>query len=97
MDCSIDSGREKEYQKENQLMQMNQRLLERNMELLEESVEAGRRIRHDARHHNALIAEYARSEQIEVTLDVELGWNLTISGLPRPESTGASEYSALLK
>ena len=34
------------------------------MELLEESVEASRRIRHDARHHNAVIAEYARQGQI---------------------------------
>ena len=118
-------GKEKEYQKENQLMQMNHRLLERNMEILEESVESGRRIRHDARHHNAVIAEYARrgqneellqyleeydketdahtaesicantavnnllsaytrrakKEQIDVTLDVELGGNLTIPNI----------------
>lgn len=118
-------GQEKEYQKENQLMKMNQRLLERNMELLEDSVESGRRIRHDARHHNAVIAEYARrgqnkellrylkeynkktdsgsleticantavnnilsaytvkakKEQIKVTLDVELGRNLTIPNI----------------
>ncbi len=56
-------GKEKEYQKENQLMQMNHRLLERNMELMEESIVSGRRIRHDARHHNAVIAEYARRGQ----------------------------------
>lgn len=61
-------GKEKEYQKENQLMQMNHRLLERNMEILEESLEAGRRIRHDARHHNALIAEYIRRGQKEELL-----------------------------
>lgn len=61
-------GKEKEYQKENQLMQMNHRLLERNIELLEESVESGRRIRHDARHHNAVIAEYARRGQNEELL-----------------------------
>lgn len=61
-------GKEKEYQKENQLMQMNHRLLERNMELLEESVVSSRRIRHDARHHNAVIAEYARREQKEELL-----------------------------
>ncbi|MCM1158715.1 MAG: ATP-binding protein [Bacteroidales bacterium] len=61
-------GKEKEYQKENQLMQMNHRLLERNMELLEESVEEGKRIRHDARHHNAVIAEYARQGQNEELL-----------------------------
>lgn len=61
-------GKEKEYQKENQLMQMNYRLLERNMELLQESVESGRRICHDARHHNALIAEYVRRGQDEELL-----------------------------
>lgn len=61
-------GKEKEYQKENQLMQMNHRLLERNMELLQESVESGRRIRHDTRHHNAVIAEYARRGQSEELL-----------------------------
>lgn len=117
-------GREKEFQKENQLMKMNQRLLERNMELMEEAAATGRKIRHDARHHIAVIAEYARNgqneelleylreykktvdegieeticansavnnlladytrrakkEQIEVSLDVELGDNLPIPG-----------------
>ena len=38
------------------------------MELLEESVESGRRIRHDARHHNAVIAEYVRRGQNEELL-----------------------------
>lgn len=56
-------GKESEYRTENQLIQMNHRLLERQMEFLEESVEAGRRIRHDARHHNIVIAEYARRWQ----------------------------------
>lgn len=118
-------GKEKEYERENQLIQMNYRLLERQTEILEESVESGRRLRHDIRHHNAVMAEYvrrgqtdellqylkeydretdqgvpeticanpavnnvlsaytrkARNEQIEVTLDVELGKELPISGI----------------
>lgn len=61
-------GREKEYERENQLIQMNYRLLERQMEILEDSVESGRRIRHDMRHHNAVIAEYVRREQKEELL-----------------------------
>lgn len=61
-------GKEKEYQKENQLMQMNHRLLERNMELMQESVESGRWLRHDARHHIAVVAEYARRGQNEELL-----------------------------
>jgi len=61
-------GKEKEYEKENQLIQMNHRLLERQMEILEESVESGRRIHHDVRHHNAVIAEYVRRGQKEELL-----------------------------
>lgn len=59
---------EREYERENQLMQMNHRLLERQLETLEESMESARRIRHDVRHHNAVIAEYARREQKEELL-----------------------------
>lgn len=61
-------GEEKRYQKENQLMQMNHRLLERNIEILEEAVASGKRAHHDARHHNAVIAEYARRGQKEELL-----------------------------
>lgn len=61
-------GKEKEYEREKQLIQMNYRLLERQLEILEESVESGKRIRHDARHHNAVIAEYARRGQKEELL-----------------------------
>lgn len=61
-------GKEKEYEREKQLIQMNYRLLERQLEILEESVESGRRIRHDARHHSAVIAEYARRGQREELL-----------------------------
>ncbi|MCM1261226.1 MAG: GHKL domain-containing protein [Butyrivibrio sp.] len=61
-------GKEKEYERENQLIQMNHRLLERQLEILEDSVESGRRLRHDVRHHNAVIAEYARRGQKEELL-----------------------------
>lgn len=61
-------GREKEYERENQLIQMNYRLLERQIEILEESVESGRRLRHDIRHHNAVMAEYVRREQTDELL-----------------------------
>lgn len=61
-------GKEQEYQKENQLMQMNHRLLERQLELLEESVASGRRICHDIRHHNTVIAEFVHRKQYEELL-----------------------------
>lgn len=61
-------GKEKEYEKENQLIQMNYRLLERQLEILEESVESGRRLRHDIRHHNAVMAECVRRGQTEELL-----------------------------
>lgn len=118
-------GKEKEYERENQLIQMNYRLLERQLEIVEESMDSGRRLRHDIRHHNAVMAEYvrrgqkeellqylkeydkeidqgvpevicaniavnnilsaytkkARSEDIKVTLNVELGRNLAIPSI----------------
>lgn len=61
-------GKEKEYERENQLIQMNYRLLERQLEILEESVESGRRLRHDIRHHIAVMAEYVRRGQTEELL-----------------------------
>lgn len=61
-------GKEKEYERENQLIQMNYRLLERQMEILEESVESGRRLRHDIRHHIAAMAECVRRGQTEELL-----------------------------
>ncbi|MCM1143125.1 MAG: GHKL domain-containing protein [Blautia sp.] len=61
-------GIEKEHEREKQLLQMNHRLLERQVEILEESVESGKRLRHDIRHHNAVIAEYVRQGQKEELL-----------------------------
>ncbi len=69
-------GKEKEYEKENQLIQMNHRLLERQVEILEESAESGRRIRHDARHHNAVIVEYIRRGQMMELLQYLKEYNL---------------------
>lgn len=76
-------GKEKEYERENQLIQMNYRLLERQLEILEESVESGRRIRHDARHHNAVIAEYTRRGQRDELLQYLKEYEEEIShGIP---------------
>lgn len=61
-------GKEQEYERENQLIQMNYRLLERQIEILEDSVESGRRLRHDIRHHNAVMAECVRRGQTEELL-----------------------------
>lgn len=61
-------GKEKEYERENQLIQMNYRLLERQLEILEESLESGRRLRHDIRHHNAVMAECLRRGETEELL-----------------------------
>lgn len=61
-------GREKTFERENQLIQMNYQFLEQQMEILEESVECGKRLRHDIRHHNTVIAECARRGQTEELL-----------------------------
>ncbi len=68
-------GREKEFQRENQLIQMNHRLLERQVEILEESIESGARLRHDIRHHNVVIAEYIRQGQHDELLQYLEAYN----------------------
>lgn len=73
-------GKEKEYQKENQLVKMNQRLLERQMELLAESVESSRRIRHDMRHHITVITGYAQRGQNEELLQYLNDYGREIDG-----------------
>ena len=72
-------GIEKSYMQENQLMEMNHRLLERNMDLLAASGEdeTAEKICDNATV-NRILAAYAaqaRTEQIKVMLDVELGSN----------------------
>ncbi len=62
-------GKEQEYQKENQLMLMNHRLLERQLEVLEEAAESGKRNRCNVKHHNAVIAGFARKGQLEGLLE----------------------------
>lgn len=81
-------GKEKAYQQENQLMQMNHRLLERNMELLEEyNKSAGEnypdKVCVNAAVNNILAAytKKARQEQIKVTLDIEQKKNLGIPNI----------------
>ena len=66
-------GKEKAYQKENQLMKMNHRLLERQMELLEETVKTSRRIRHDVRHHNIVMAEYVKRRTLTISAGLYKG------------------------
>lgn len=59
---------EREYERENRVIQMNYSHLEQQLEVMEEAVEAGRRLRHDIRHHNTVIAECARRGQTEEIL-----------------------------
>ena len=44
------------------------RLLERQLEMMEEAVESNKRKRHNMKHHNAVIAEFARRGQTEELL-----------------------------
>lgn len=73
-------GKEKEYWRDNQFMQINHRLLQRNVELLEEAAQEGRRIRYDVRHHNIVIAEYARKGQNEELLQYLNDYNKALNG-----------------
>ncbi len=59
----IHLGQEHYYQKEKELLEMNEQLLRRQMELMRESQQEMARHRHDMRHHMLLIREYAQKEE----------------------------------
>ncbi|MEG2185579.1 MAG: ATP-binding protein [Cloacibacillus sp.] len=54
--------------RESSLSAINAGLLRRQLEMTEESVSEARRIRHDTRHHNLQIAEYARNGETDELL-----------------------------
>lgn len=65
----IHLGQEHYYQREKELLEINEQLLYRQMELMRESEMEAARIRHDVRHHTLLIKEYAQKGEIEELLE----------------------------
>ncbi len=61
----IHLGQEHYYQKEKELLEVNDQLLRRQLELMRESEEEAARTRHDVRHHTLLIKEYIRKGEID--------------------------------
>lgn len=61
----IHLGQEHYYQKEKELLEINEQFLHCQMELMRESEKEAARIRHDVRHHTLLIKEYIRKGEIE--------------------------------
>ncbi len=59
----IHLGQEHYYQREKELLEINEQLLHRQMELMRESEREAARIRHDVRHHILLMKEYVRKEE----------------------------------
>lgn len=64
----IHLGKEHSYEKENQLLEMNEQFLRRQLELEEEAQEEAARLRHDIRHHCRLIEEYIKNGETEALL-----------------------------
>lgn len=60
--------REMTAKNEGEMAAVTSRMLTRQLELLEESVQDAKRIRHDARHHNMQIAEYAKRGELDELL-----------------------------
>lgn len=64
----IHLGQEHYYQKEKELLEINEQLLRRQLELMRESEEEAARTRHDVRHHTLLIKEYIRKGELDKLL-----------------------------
>ncbi len=61
----IHLGQEHYYQREKELLELNEKLLHRQLELMKESEHEAARIRHDARHHISLIREYVKKGELD--------------------------------
>lgn len=61
----IHLGQEHYYQREKELLELNEKLLYRQLELMKESEREAARIRHDVRHHIFLIREYVQKREYE--------------------------------
>ena len=56
-------GKERRFQVEKELLEMNEHLLQRQLELMQEAKEETARVRHDLRHHCLLMEEYIRNRE----------------------------------
>ncbi len=64
----LHQGRERKYQMEKELLEMNGEFLYRQLKLMRESGKEAVRIRHDIRHHCLLIEEYIKNGENEKLL-----------------------------
>lgn len=65
----LHQGKERRYQKENELLAINEQLMLRQLEILRESERKSVRIRHDVRHHCLLMEEYIKKRQLDKLLN----------------------------
>lgn len=61
----IHLGQEHSYQREKELLELNEQFLQGQLGLMKESELEAARIRHDARHHILLIREYVKKGELE--------------------------------
>lgn len=62
-------GREHAFQREKELLEINEQLLHNQLELMRESEEEAARIRHDIRHHCLMIEEFIRNDDKDRLVD----------------------------
>lgn len=89
-------GRERRFQVEKELLEMNERLLQRQLELMQESKEETARVRHDLRHHCLLMEEYIRNREQDKLYAYVKQYREDIERLPTENICGNETINSIM-
>lgn len=89
-------GRERRFQVQKELLEMNEQLLHRQLELMQESKEETARIRHDLRHHCLLIEEYICHQELDKLSAYVKQYREDVESLPTESICGNETINSIM-
>ncbi len=92
----LHQGKERRYQKENELLAINEQLMLRQLEILRESERKAVRIRHDVRHHCLLMEEYIKKREIDKLFNYVQQYREDIESRSSPRICGNDTINSIL-
>ena len=92
----LHQGKERRYQRENELFVINERLMLNQLELLRESERKSVRIRHDVRHHCLLMEEYIKKREFDKLSDYVQQYREDVESRSAPRICGNDTINSIL-
>lgn len=89
-------GKERRFQVEKELLEMNEHLLQRQLELMQEAKEETARVRHDLRHHCLLMEEYIRNREHDKLFAYLKQYREDIERLPTENICGNETINSIM-